>query len=137
MGEDSIHEGTNILAQNIIHIIVKSAQLFGYGGIIETSVKCIYGVSCIFVPVCIHVFMWSSKRHFGLQRGVRVHGKSLIYSSDTMKGHASSFIRGIKGGVNVWEHTKLGNFSFNLIPCVFLPHICMFYSYIWSVECIF
>ena len=58
---------------------------FWVWGVIGTSVECIYGVSCICVSVCMHIFGWSSIPHFGLQGGVQVHGKSQIYSTYNLK----------------------------------------------------
>ena len=60
VGEDSMHEGT-YFTPNIVYILIIFAQLC------SKCVECIYGVIYIFVSVHMHVFVWSSKSHFGLQ----------------------------------------------------------------------
>ena len=45
------------------------------GMLIKTSKKCVYGIIGICASVHMHVFGWSYKTHFGLQKVVKVNKK--------------------------------------------------------------
>ena len=61
---------------------------FLLGGLIGTSEKCIYGVIGICASVSMHVLGMSSKTHFGLQRGVKVHEKFSNLFSRYLEGRS-------------------------------------------------